>query len=265
MSIIAQQQICNEMINYGTVMVNGRIAPFIISSTITILPNGNQQFCYTLTATGEDTNDFVDLSHFVFSICPNIMEDDLLNVTVVINGMMQTIGPDDVEVFTPPAVDPPTGCPGLKFDFPLDKTPPNTMTVCFELANPVEVGPVEVCLFGGNITFSGLSICGPVCGEVEICETTVFQTLDVCVPITITPETIVGPIDVRCCGPAMVSLTPCPMEGEPNCVFFVRQRLCAEVPIRFSAIGDDGDPVVTCDEPNLEECEDCPTNGDVGI
>lgn len=264
MSIIMQQQTCNEMINYGTVMVNGRIAPFTISSTITILPSGNQQFCYTLTATGTDTSTFVDLSHFVFSICPNIMESDLLNVTVVINGVPQTIEPDDVEVFIPPAVDPPTGCPGLKFDFGLGKTPPNTMTVCYELAEPVEVGPVEVCLFGGGITFQGLEICGPVCGEVEICETTVFQNLDVCVPITITPSALVGDIDVRCCGPATVSLEPCPTTGPTACTFFVRQRLCAEVPISFSAIGDDGIARVTCGTPNQEGCVDCPQdNGDI--
>jgi hypothetical protein len=223
--------------------------------------NGTQTFCYTVTQVEEPTA----LSHFVLGICPNITEEDLVSVTVTINGEEQTviIG-DNVEIFNPPDTDPVTDCPGIKFDFGLEEAG-DVMVVCFEVMGNFEVGPVEACITGGGFVGTGRFVCGPVCGEVEICETTVFQTLDVCVPITITPETIVGPINVRCCRPAMVSLTPCPMEGEPNCVFFVRQRLCAEVPIRFSALGEDGPPVVNCDEPNLEECEDCPTNGDAGI
>lgn len=222
--------------------------------------DGTQTFCYTVTQVEEPTA----LSHFVLGICPEITEEDLVEVTVTINGEEQEVDiGDNVEIFNPPATDPTTGCSGIKFDFGLEEAG-DVMVVCFEVMGSFDIGPVEACIKGGDTVETDQFVCGPVCGEVETCVTTVFQNIDVCVPITITPDTIVGPINVRCCGPATVSNDPCPIDGPPSCVFYVRQRLCAEVPISFSALGDDGDPVVSCGDPNQEGCTNCPDDGEIG-
>lgn len=255
MAEMLQQQLdCPLIADYTGTDVPVTIAFDEANSILEPGPGEFQTFCYIVTQVEEPTA----LSHFVLSICPTIMEDDLESVTVTINGSSQTvvIG-DNVEIFNPPNVDPPTGCPGIKFDFGLEEAE-DVMNVCFALTSVFDVGPVEACIFGGGTAETGQFVCGPVCGEIETCETTVFQNIDICVPIRIIPDTLVGPIDVRCCGPAMVSLEPCPMTGPTFCEFFVRQRLCAEVPIRFTAIPEDLDPIVTCGDPNQEGCVDCP-------
>lgn len=259
MTVVIQQELdCPFVADYTETDVPVTIAFDSENSIITPGPGELQTFCYTVTQVEEPTA----LSHWVLGICPDITEEDLGEVTVTINGEGQTVTiGENVEIFNPPDTDPTTGCSGIKFDFGLEEQG-DVMTVCFELLQTYQVGSVEVCITGGGIVGTGELVCGPICGVIETCETTVFQNIDVCVPITITPDTIVGPIDVRCCGPAIVSNEPCPINGPPSCIFYVRQRLCAEVPIRFSAMGDDGDPVVSCGDPNQEGCVNCPTNGD---
>lgn len=219
-------------------------------------PGELQRFCYTVTQVDEPTA----LSHWVLVICPTITEDDLGEVTVTINGEEQdVIIGENVEIFNPPNTDPGGACSGIKFDFGLEEDG-DVMEVCFELLTTHQVGPNVVCVTGGGETLSTETVCGPVCGIIETCETTVFQNIGVCVPITVTPSAIVGAIDVTCCGPAIVSSTPCPLTGPTACTFYVTQDLCVEVPVRFSAMGEDGDPVVTCGDPNQTGC-DCPVNG----
>ncbi len=109
----------------------------------------------------------------------------ILDVTVVIDGKSQNvIWGENVELKTIQHPDPPTGCTGLKFDFPLDKVD-GEMQVCFSLVRPYAVGPVNLCLFGGGQTASGLTICGPSCGSTESCESTFYQKETVCVPVTV--------------------------------------------------------------------------------
>lgn len=260
MNIGILQQECPLIADYTGTDVPVTIAFDEENSIITPGPGELQRFCYIVTQVEEP----IALSHWVLGICPDITEEDLGEVTVTINGEAQeVIIGENVEIFNPPDTDPTTGCSGIKFDFALEEQG-DVMTVCFELLQTYQVGSVEVCIKGGGPEIppgTGEFVCGPVCGIIETCETTVFQNIDVCVPITITPDTIVGPIDVRCCGPAIVSTEPCPMTGPTSCVFYVRQSLCAEVPIRFSAMGDDGDPIVSCGDPNQEGCVDCPENG----
>lgn len=217
-------------------------------------PGELQKFCYIVTQVSAPKG----LSHFVLVICPEITEEDLGEVTVFINGEEQTVEiGENVEIFTPPDTDPTTGCPGLKFDFGLSNTG-DVMNVCFELKTIHQIGSIGTCIKGGQFVGNDQTVCGPICGIIEPCDTTVFQNVDVCVPITITPETITGPINVRCCNAAVVSSEPCPPSGPSSCVFYVRQRLCAEVPISFSATGESGNPIVTCQEPNQTGCTDCP-------
>ena len=173
------RQDCSTEVDYSSVVVEERIAPFIIeldgSSVLNPGPGENQKFCYSITGVGEDTSEFVDLSHWVLVLCPNITEEQITNVQVFIDGVEQDVefgSGGNVELFVPPQTDPPTGCPGLKFDFGLSKVAGSEDSVglfCFELTTPYPVCSegVDTCLSAGGITFSGLSICGPCCTAPE--------------------------------------------------------------------------------------------------
>lgn len=170
-----------------------------------------------------------------------------------------------MEIFNPPDVDPPTGCPGLKFDFGLNKIEGAEDSVglfCFELTTTYPVGPVNVCLFGGGKTASGLSICGPVCEAPPPpggCERTVSQLVDICVPITIKPFGIPGDTTTICCGnPRIGTGCPEPRSTEP-CTFTVSQLVCVEVPITFGAVACPGEASIDCQEVTAGECV-CPTD-----
>ncbi|MDR7855967.1 hypothetical protein [Tissierella sp.] len=202
--------------DYSTV-TNGKILPFaneldLAASNLDPDPGENQRFCYNITGVGEDNSDFADLSHFVFSICEDITEDQLENVTVTIDGVPQTviIG-DNVEIFNPPDVDPPTGCSGLKFDFGLDKVE-GEMTVCYELNVVYPIGPTELCLFGASETRRGLSICGPVCNGEPVEETC--------------PATTFVRISAEICGEPELTPTPCG-------TYILTQDLCVKVALEI--------------------------------
>lgn len=256
-AIIQQQLDCPLVADYTGTDVPVTIAFDEVNSILVPGPGQFQTFCYIITQVEEPTA----LSHFVLGICPTITEADLEAVTVFINGVEQNviIG-ENVQIFNPPDTDPETGFPGIKFDFGLLEAG-DEMRVCFALTDVYQVGPVEAILKGSDFIESGQFVCGPVCGEIETCERTVFQDVTVCVPIRIIPDTLVGPINVRCCGPAVVSTEPCPTTGPTFCEFFVRQSLCAEVPIRFTALPEDLEPIVTCGTPNQTGCTNpaCPT------
>ena len=166
---------CNLEIDYSLVAAD-KILPFQISLNLTdsILepaPNQNQKFCYDIIGVGQDNSDFADLSHSVFSICDEIPKEQIANVTVVIDGVPQEVifePGGNVELKTPLNPDPPTGCAGLKFDFPLDKVI-GTMQLCFELTITRAIDGIEVCLFGAGETVKGLYICGPNCDIVIPC------------------------------------------------------------------------------------------------
>ena len=146
------------------------------------------------------------LSHWLLGICPTITLDDIVNISVFIDDEEQTVIPgENVEIRTEENPDPPTGCVGLKFDFGLEEG--QVMTVCFSLLTPHQVGPVNVCINGGQVTETGMTICGPICGTIEECDTVVEQEIGICVPVTVTPHVHVGAIDVTCCGEAQVSQT----------------------------------------------------------
>ena len=257
MAIILQQQDCSNIANYADTEI-----PVTVVRDLTPTPGEFQTFCYIVTQVDEP----IALSHWVLGICPTITIEDIGEVTVTINGDEQIVikeGEGDnpnVEIFNPPDTDPQTGCPGLKFDFGLEEAG-DVMRVCFELLTTYPVGPNNVCLFGGGETVTGESVCGPVCDIVEECETTVFQEIGVCVPITVTPFAEVGPIDVTCCGPATVSTTPCPTVGPTSCTFYIRRNICVEVPVSIGATGVSGNTFVTCGVPNQVGC-DCNGNGD---
>lgn len=256
---ILQQQECDNIADYTETQIPVTVELDLDNSILTPGPGELQRFCYIVTQVDEP----IALSHWLLGICPDITEDNLGDVRVFINDVEQdVIIGENVEIKTFDNPDSTTGCIGIKFDFGLEEAG-DVMTVCFELNTTYQIGPNVVCIKGGanpEDFENSLSICGPVCGIIEECETTVFQNIGICVPVTITPSAIVGPIDIICCGPANISTTPCLIGGPLSCTFYVRQNICSVVPIRFGASGDSGDAVVTCGEPNQEGCG-CNGNG----
>lgn len=204
---------------------------------------------------GLDTAGYADLSHFLLGICKEISQEDIVSVTVVIDGVPQEVVlGENVEIKTEENPDPPTGCAGIKFDFPLNKVS-GEMQVCITLAQTYAIGPVNVCVFGGNVTATGLTICGPVCGGMPSCESTFFQKETVCVPVTVTPFATSKNATARCCGdPVVKKQDSCP-KGEKMCTFTVTQPLCIEVSIEFGADIDTGDASVICGDVSKEGCD----------
>lgn len=158
--------------------------------------------------------------------------------------------------------DPPTGCAGLKFDFGLNKVT-GVMTVVFELTTPHPIGPVTVCVFGGNTAVNSLAICGPACGQVETtCPAVAYQRARLCVPVTVTPFASAGDTTTICCGTPTISSGEIACEGTPlgTCVFTITQELCIEVPVAFGANATVGNYSVQClGAGTAAVCEGCTT------
>lgn len=264
-----QQPICNLEIDYSEIQ-GDRILPFVIeldtaASNLEPDPGENQRFCYHIAGVGEDNSDFADLSHLVLGICPLIQASQIVNITVVRDGIEETVvfgSGGNVELRNPPtAPDPPTGCPGLKFNFGLDKVD-GVMDICYELTTPLAIGPNTVCLFGGNVTANQLAICGPVCQSQGGCVATVFQPMTVCAPVTVTPFVNELPTTTFCCGDPVITpgATTCSGVRNGSCTFTITQDICVEVPIEFGANTVVGDPFVTCGTATGEDiCTDCGT------
>lgn len=256
---------CALEVDYSTVP-GDRILPFQISldlagSLLDPAAGENQRFCYDVVAVGSDTSLYADLSHLVLGICGDIPAEEIVNISVVINGEAQEVVFGDggnVELRTAEKPDPPTGCPGLKFDFPLDKVY-GTMRICFELTVAREVTGVDVCLFGGNTTANELSICGPGCEAQESgCPVVGYQRSTVCVPVTVTPFAHVGTPVASCCGaPVVTSGDVCPRNGG-ICHFTISQEICVAVPVEFGARAVAGTPSVQCGEASSRNiCTGC--------
>ena len=250
---------CNYYIDYSAVS-GERILPFIfavnLDDSIFYPAEGEYQtFCYDITGVGKDTSSYADLSHFLFGICNTITEKDIAMISVTINGKSQkVIWGENVEIKTIEKPDIPTGCVGLKFDFPLDKVI-GVMQVCIVMNRPYSIGSMNVCLYGGGVTASGLQICGPVCSEDDSCASVFYQKETVCVPVKVTPYARSGIARATCCGnPIVRSGVQC-SGSQTSCTFTITQNLCIEVPISFGAEIETGTATVQCGEISDEECD----------
>lgn len=256
---------CNYLIDYSTV-TGERILPFIFSlnmdDSIFYPADGEYQtFCYDITGVGQDTPQYADLSHFLFGICSAITQEDIAMVTVRINGESQeVIWGENVEIKTIEKPDNPTGCAGLKFDFALNKII-GFMQVCIMMRTTYSIGPVDVCLYGGGITATGLRICGPVCGGNAPCESVFYQNETVCVPVKVTPYAKSGTAKATCCGNPVVKSGGQCLGSQTSCTFTITQSLCIEVPISFGAVIETGNAVVQCGTVSEEKC-DCSESAD---
>lgn len=257
---MSNREVCSNSVDYSQVS-GTRILPFVftlnLQESILYPETGEfQRFCYDIEGVGEDTSRFADLSHFLLGICKDITEEDIESVSVVLNGIPQNVvWGSNVEIKTEEKPDNPTGCAGLKFDFPLDKVE-GVMQVCFSLKRPYAIGNTNVCVFGGNTTANSLFICGPVCGGEDIpCDFTFFQKEKVCVPVTVTPFATPGKAETICCGePVINEGSQCP-GNRTSCSFTVTQTLCIKVPISFGAVIETGKATVQCGEITREECD----------
>lgn len=251
---------CVNVVDYSSVTTGDKILPFEfvlnLEDSILYPEEGElQKFCYDVTAKGQDTSDYADLSHFLLGICDEITREDIESVTVVVDGVSQpVIWDENVEIKTVDHPDNPTGCIGLKFDFGLDKVD-GTMQVCFELKQIYPIGPINICLFGGNTTATGLSICGPVCSGSTPCNDVFYQKETVCVSVTVTPYATPGEIKTTCCGAPIVTPGGSCEGSSGSCVFTVRQSLCVEIPITFEADVETSDAVIQCGEVSEEGCD----------
>lgn len=221
----------------------------------------NQRFCYIVSGIGTDTSQYANLSHLVLGICDQIPQNQIVNITVTIDGVVQTVvfgEGGNVELKTPNKPDPPTGCPGLKFNFGLNKVK-GIMKFCFELTTAYPVGGNNVCLFGGGTTAKGLSICGPICKQLQPCTTVGYQKAAVCVPVTITPFAYAEPTTTFCCGnPIIASETGTCAGINGSCHFTISQKICVAVPVDFGAVASVGAPVVQCgNATNKDICTNC--------
>lgn len=251
--------VCNDTIDYS-VMTGERILPFTVSLNMensVLYPDEEeyQTFCYDITAKGENTQQFADLSHFLLGICSTVTKDDILAVTIVINGETQeVIWGENVEIKTAENPDNPTGCVGLKFDFPLDKQI-GMMQVCIVMSKPYKIGPVNVCMYGGGFTATGLQICGPACGGSAPCESVFYQKETVCVPVKVTPYAKAGTAKASCCGQPVVRAGAQCSGSQTSCTFTIIQNLCIEIPVSFGADIETGTASVECGSVSEEQCD----------
>ncbi|HPF20697.1 MAG TPA: hypothetical protein PLC88_05095 [Syntrophomonas sp.] len=263
---------CNNRIDYSNIIIGGeRILPFVfeLDLDLSVLnpPAGeNQRFCYRVTGVGENISTYVSLSHWVLSLCPSITLEQIANVSVTIGDEQQTviIG-ENVALFLPPDTDPTTGCPGLKFDFAINKVlddENSTGLFCFELTTPYPVGSVNVCVKGGQVSSAALAICGPVCTDEDLCRVKASQLVNVCVPVTIRPYAFTGPARTICCGVPTVGDMPCGGVVNGTCTFYVSQQICVEVPINFGSSTTPGETYVDCGSASAGECVCPPVNND---
>lgn len=253
------ESVCTNQADYSKV-IGERILPFIFSlnmetSVLHPLAGEYQRFCYDITAVGKDTSEYADLSHFLLGICADIRQEDIESITVTIDGEPQEVTwGENVEIKTEAHPDNPTGCVGLKFDFGLDKVS-GFMQVCITLKESYNIGPVNICLFGGGTTATGLSIWGPVCGSSEPCEAVFYQKETVCVPVKVTPFAKPGTATAVCCGEPQVHTGGQCYGNQTSCSFTITQSLCVQIPISFGAMIETGAAVVSCGTVSENQCD----------
>ena len=83
-----------------------------------------------------------------------------------------------------------------------------------------------------------------------VCTAVGAQTVDLCVPVTVSPSAIAGPTLVRCCGMPIVTpgMDNCPDTPITMCGFTINQKICIEVPVQFAADANAGDAHIACNQ-----------------
>lgn len=95
---------------------------------------------------------------------------------------------------------------------------------------------------------------------VETCPATGYQTMSVCVPITVTPFSEAGPTKTKCCGDPVITpgIDTCMGIKNGTCSFTISQDLCIAIPVAFGATAAVGDTYVNCTNVSEKDiCTDC--------
>ena len=107
------------------------------------------------------------------------------------------------------------------------------------------------------------------CGEVKAasfvdgnatCPAVGYQSIGICVPVTVTPFAQAGKTVTKCCGDAVVVAgdTTCGGRKNGSCTFTISQKICVEVPVDFGAEATVGDTYVDCIEASAKDiCSGC--------
>jgi len=146
----------NILADYSEVS-GGKILPFKfeldVPNCIFVPGTENyQKFSYIITAKGGGNTEH--LASFILGIDENIEANQIKNISVIINGVSQSIK------FNVPNPNVSLTGSGLKFDFRLNKNN-DIMKFSFELITAYEVGSIPVILYGNSVTKTGLTIGGP--------------------------------------------------------------------------------------------------------
>jgi hypothetical protein len=84
----------------------------------------------------------------------------------------------------------------------------------------------------------------------QTCPAVGFQSVSVCVPVTVEPFATPGATVTKCCGEPVVKPgdSTCNGKKRGTCSFTISQDICVEVPIFFGANTTVGDTYVECKE-----------------
>ncbi len=89
------------------------------------------------------------------------------------------------------------------------------------------------------------------------CDVTVFQNLDVCVPIAVEPYVNLHEAEVECLDEPCIVTNPNWSKGKNGtCRFSLVQKLCIVIPVEFRAKATSGPTSVVCGDISDEGCPD---------
>lgn len=91
------------------------------------------------------------------------------------------------------------------------------------------------------------------------CDVTVYQDIDICVPITVEPYAKLHEAEVECIDEPYIVTNPNWAKGKNGtCRFNLAQKLCIMIPIEFKAKATSGPTSVICGDISDEGCPtDC--------
>ena len=76
------------------------------------------------------------------------------------------------------------------------------------------------------------------------CEKTGFQYADICVPVTLRPDIIVGRVETECCGEPEISCTAA--EAKNAVEISICQRVSIKIPLHYSVEACAGEGKIEC-------------------
>lgn len=89
----------------------------------------------------------------------------------------------------------------------------------------------------------------------DSCDVSIYQDIDVCVPIIIEPYVNLHEAEVECIDePYIVSSSCNPKNKNGTCRFNLAQKLCIMIPVEFKAKACSGPTSVICGDISDEDC-----------